>query len=489
MKHASIDDAANTAHGQLRMRRSQRGPEKEAADDSVASRNGQVRSSSIAQTPSARYVWYVIALLFVINAFNYMDRMALAVLAPLIKTDLKLSDAQLGLLIGFSFALFYALCGIPIARWADHGIRRNIIAIAVATWSVMTALSGAAQTFWHLLLARVGVGAGEGGSHPVGSSIICDYVPLKQRSGVFAIYTCGLVAGLMLGMVVAGRMGESIGWRWTFVALGLPGIGLAIIVRLTLREPARGRFDAVRDDKPYVSPGGTLGVLWRCRTYRLLVFAHVVSGFVQFGLIQWWPSFYSRVSGLTLSSVGVYLGIALGGGMGIGLLIGGLIANKAAQRDVRLPLLIGALAAIFALPAALGSLFISSAFGSMVLVAVMQMFLAVSGGAHVATLYSVVAARMRATAGAISTFASALLGHGLGPFCVGLVSDILTPLVDGEALRYALLVPIGLIPVWVIGLYAAAKALPTDLRAEVTQVDENSLSAVPIKATVSGCGS
>jgi MFS family permease len=419
----------------------------------------------------------VLVLLSVVNAFNYMDRMALAVLAPLIKVDLQLSDAQLGLLVGFAFFLFYAICGIPIARWADRGVRRNIIAIALATWSVMTALSGAVQNFWQLLVVRVGIGVGEAGCIPPSQSIICDYVPLKRRSGSFAIHAFGIYAGIMAGMVMAGWLGETIGWRWTFVALGLPGIAMAMIVRFTLVEPARGTLDAKKKDEPRLPFGKTVRVLWHCKTYRALVLFLVVNGFVQYGLNQWWPSFYARVLGLSLSTVGLYLGIAIGAGSGIGLLIGGLLANRVAQHDVRLPLIIGAAATSLALPAALGSLFVSSATSSILLVSLAGLFWSLSNGPVTATLYSVTMPHMRATAGALAIFVTSVLGMGLGPFSVGLLSDILATSLGVEALRYALLLPICLLPVMVIALFAAAKTSPHDLRSAGTEIESVSNDA------------
>lgn len=417
--------------------------------------------------PSRRYVWYVVVLLTVVNVFSYMDRMALAVLAPYIKAELQLSDAQLGLLTGFAFSLFYAICGMPIARWADRGVRRNIIALALGTWSMMTALSGSAQTFWYLFAARIGIGAGEAGCLPPAQSLICDYVPVRRRSGVFAVHNFGNYAGLMMGLVLAGWLGEKIGWRWTFLALGAPGIVLALIVRFTLREPPRGCLDAAIDSRnnPSLSFAQTVVVLWRCRTYRWLTLLYVLNGFVQYGLNQWWPSFYTRIFGLSLSSIGVSLGLSIGLGSGVGLLIGGLLANKVAERDIKLPLIIGAAANFLALPMALGSLFISSATGSMALVCLTALFWSVSNGPVVATITSVVISTMRATAGAITIFLASVLGFGLGPFCVGLLSDLLTPSLGVEALRYALLVPVGFLPLMGVAVYAAAQTLPGDLRA------------------------
>jgi predicted MFS family arabinose efflux permease len=414
---------------------------------------------------SVGYVWYVILLLTVVNVVNYMDRMALSVLMPFIKSDLGLSDGQLGFIVGFAFFLFYAVCGVPIAWWADRGIRRNIIALALAIWSLMTVLSGAAQNYWHLFAARVGVGVGEAGCLPPAQSILCDYVPMERRPGVFAVHSFGLIAGMMIGMGLSGWLGETIGWRWTFVVLGIPGVVLALVVRWTLHEPARGHFDVVKQSEPRSSFGTTVNVLWRCATYRLLMYYLIANGFVQFGLNQWWPSFYARVHTLGSLDIGVHLGIAIGIGSGSGMLLGGFIANLAARRHVTRPLIVGIVAVLLSLPTALISLFITSARFSMLLVAVTGLLWGVASGPIVATVYSVTKPAMRATAGAITIFCTSVLGFGLGPFCVGMLSDVMTPSFGNEALRYALLVPIALIPIMAIPLYWATRTLPNDLNA------------------------
>ena len=420
---------------------------------------------------SAAYVRYVLALLFVVTMFNYMDRMALAVLSPLIKTELQLSDAQLGVLIGFAFSVFYAICGIPIGRWADRGVRRDIIAIAVATWSVMTALSGAAQNFWHLFLARVGVGAGEAGSIAPGASLLCDYVPLRRRAGALALFAFGSAVGILGGMALAGWLGEQLGWRATFVALGLPGLALAVVVRATLREPARGAVDAAGPETTTHSLAGTVRFLWRCRTYRWITLFLIANGFVQYGLNQWWPSFYARVFGLSLSSIGLYLGIAVGASSGIGVLVGGFVANKIGQRNLRMPLILSAIALSFSAPAAIVSLFVPSVEVSVGLVALTGLLWGVSNGPVLAAQYSVVTSSMRATAGSLTVFLTSVVGFGLGPFCVGVLSDALAPSLGSESLRYAMLAPMVATAVMVTALLAAAKTLHADLRAVGAQVE------------------
>lgn len=414
---------------------------------------------------SQQYVWYVVGLLTIVNVFNMMDRMALAVMAPFIKKDLALTDAQLGLLIGFSFAIFYAVCGIPIARLADRGVRRSIIAVALATWSVMTALSGAAQSFWHLFVARIGVGAGEAGCNPPAQSLLCDYVPYRQRAGVFSIHGFGLTAGLIFGMMLAGVLAESIGWRWTFVALGLPGIALALVVRFTLREPVRGQLDKRSDVTGPVSFRAAIGILLGCRTYVLITVYALINGLVQNGLNQWWASFYVRSFKMSVSAVGTYLGLAIGAGTALGLLLGGLMSNKASQRDIRLPFLIGIAAILSALPTAVFILFVDSVAVSFVLVGLTCALWSVPIGMTLAAVNSVVPAHVRATGTAIMNFSIAAVGLGTGPFLVGWLSDVLTPRYGSESLRYALLLPPLLLPLMAFVFWRASRALPDDLRA------------------------
>lgn len=423
------------------------------------------------------YVWYVTLLLTLVYALNFLDRMALAVLAPLVKADLHLSDAQLGLMVGLAFSLFFAICGIPIARWADRGTRRNIVALALAAWSAMTALSGLAQNAWQLFLARVGVGIGEAGCVPPSHSLLCDYVPLKQRAGTFAVYTFGVYAGMMLGMALAGTLGEAIGWRWTFIVLGLPGLVLAIVVKLTLSEPARGSFDGLTTRETHSLFGQTLRTLWRCKSYGLIALFMICNGFVQLGLNQWWPSFYTRTYGLGLSTVGVYLGVAIGVGSGTGLLLGGLLANKIGQRDVRLPLVFGAVATGLALPAGIASLFVASFHASIGLVGLTTLLWSIAHGPLTGALYSVTAPGMRATAGALALFAIAVLGYSLGPLCVGALSDGLAPTLGVESLRYALLAPIGLLPGMAVLLYVIARGLLADLHVAEAPVEGTAVGA------------
>jgi predicted MFS family arabinose efflux permease len=425
-------------------------------------RSSQV-SANVAQKISP-YAWYVVLILAVTNFFNYMDRMALALLAPAIKLELHLSDAQLGILIGLAFSIFYAGCGIPIARWADRSSRRNIIALALVTWSAMTALSGAARDFWQLFLARVGVGVGEAGCIAPSQSIACDYIPLRRRPAIFALLACGSTFGTMLGMVFAGSLADAIGWRWTFVALGLPGIGWALLLRFTLREPVRGAFDPEPAGAVEQIPlGATIALLWSRRTFRLVAIYYALSGFANYGLTQWWPSLYARAFGMSPSAIGAQLGLLLGLGSVAGLIMGGLMADRLARHDVRFPLWVGAATVTLSVVTAIGTLFVAASSISVALVGLTSLFWSIPSGTVAALGVSSVPAQMRTTAGAINILFAAVLGFSLGPLSVGLASDALTPSHGPAALRFALLIPVAIIPLMAGCLYRAGIVLREDL--------------------------
>ena len=186
---------------------------------------------------------YALGILVVVYTFNFIDRQILSILLESIKTDLDLSDTSLGFLTGFAFALFYATLGIPIAKYADKGNRRNLIALSLGIWSFMTALSGLAQNFFHLLFARIGVGVGEAGCSPPAHSMIADYFPANKRSTALGIYSLGIPFGIMFGLFAGGWINEVFGWRLAFFVVGIPGILLAFIFRFTVKEPIRGQAE------------------------------------------------------------------------------------------------------------------------------------------------------------------------------------------------------------------------------------------------------
>jgi len=193
-----------------------------------------------APTVGGPYAYYVLGVLFVVYIFNFIDRQILAILLQPIKEDLQISDTALGFLTGFAFAVFYAFAGLPLARVADRWVRRSLIALSLVTWSVMTAASGLARGFADLALARVGVGVGEAGCTPSAHSLLSDYFPPEKRATVLALYACGVPVGVGLGYWLGGWINDAFGWRAAFFVVGLPGVLMALLVRLTVQEPRRG---------------------------------------------------------------------------------------------------------------------------------------------------------------------------------------------------------------------------------------------------------
>lgn len=416
---------------------------------------------------SSRYLWYALSLLFAANLFNYMDRMVISVVLPLIKADLGLSDTQLGVLTGFAFAVFYATFGIPIARWADRGTRRTIVSLAIAVWSAMTVLCGMAQNFLHMMLARFGVGIGEAGCVPPSHSMIADFFPTERRATALGIHTSGATLGIVGGLVLGGFIAETWGWRWAFFMLGAPGLLLAIVTQLTLREPTRGAFEEAAVDAPQPPLRDVLRYFARRSSYVHLVIVFAMGSFAAFGIQMWLPSFYVRSFGMSTAEVGFYFGIAFGLGSAIGTLGGGYVADWMGKGDMRKPLLIlGVGASAMTLPLSLGVLLSPWAALALSLNLVSSTIGGLANGPLFAAIQSVVDNRMRAIAVAILMFSSSMIGVGLGPLFAGMLSDMLAPRFGDDSLRYSLVILscLGVYPI--VHLWLAVRALPRD--AEMT---------------------
>jgi MFS family permease len=384
---------------------------------------------------------YLLGVLMVILTFNYVDRLALGLVMQNIKADLALSDTQLGLLSGIAFALFYAAMGIPIARWADRGNRVLIISLTTAVWSVLVAMCGLAASFTQLLLIRVGVAVGEAGCIPPAQSLISDYFTRAERPRAAAIYMLGASASTLVGYFLGGWLNELYGWRAMFMILGLPGLALAALVRLSLRDPRQGRpRSAGTANVQPMNLREVCATLWRNATFRHLLFCFSISAFFGYGILQWQPAFFIRSYGLSTGQLGTWFAAIYGFGGIAGTYLGGELASRRAPANE--PLQLKVMAFVFGSFAFVSALIYLSpnrywAFG--------LMSLAASGGAVVngplfATIQTLVPQRMRAVSIAIVYLFANLIGMGLGPLVAGALSDALRPHFGEESLRYALLI-------------------------------------------------
>ncbi|MGK0404834.1 MAG: putative MFS family arabinose efflux permease [Oleispira sp.] len=411
---------------------------------------------------SKHYRRYVLFLLTIVYALNFVDRQILVILQESIKADMALSDAQLGLLTGFAFAIFYVSVGIPIARWADVGNRKNIVAGAVAIWSGMTALSGLTQNFYQLLLARIGVGIGEAGGSPPSHSILSDYYPAKERGRAMAIYSTGVYLGILIGFIVGGWVNEHYGWRIAFFAVGLPGLLVALIVKFTIREPIRGIADGI-EIKTSVTFKETLSILWALKSFRFFALASGLTAFCSYGIGNFLPSFLIRSHGFETTQVGISLAITAGLGGIIGTYAGGHFADKLGLKDMRWYLWVPAIPAIFAPLLITSAMFMDDSTLALACLFVSTVFGALYLGPVIAITHTLVNPNMRAMSSAILFLVLNLIGLGCGPLVVGLISDALTPSLGSDALRYAIagVSFVGLLSM--LAFYRAAKYLPEDL--------------------------
>ncbi|HZO10208.1 MAG TPA: MFS transporter [Myxococcota bacterium] len=407
----------------------------------------------------------MLALLLLVFAVSSIDRQVLTILIQPIKADLGASDAQLGLLVGFGFTLFYTLLGLPIARWADRGTRRTIIALALAVWSGMTALSGLAGSYAQLLLARVGVGAGEAGCVPASHSLLSDHFPAERRGRAFSIYALGVPIGTLCGLLLGGVLAEALGWRAVFLVLGLPGLLLAVVVRLALREPPRGQSDAAHGQAAPPPLGALLDYLRRRTALRYVLLGAALNALVYAGIANWAPTHLMRVHGMAPGEVGLALGLLIGLAGGAGTFAGGPLCDRLGRRDARFYAWLPALAALLVLPCAAGFAFSASSAAALAwfapLVAAMSFFF----GPSVAMSQALVQPRMRAFTSATYQFTCNAIGSTGGPLLVGLLNDRLARRLGPDAIRTSL-VAVSLVDLGAIALYLrAARTLRADLAA------------------------
>ena len=422
------------------------------------------RASTIQAYKNPHYRYLVLGILTVVYVSNFVDRQVINVLASYIIEDLDISDGQFGMLSGLAFALIYTTLGIPIARWADIGNRRNVIAISVTIWSIMTAACGAAQNFTQLFLARFGVGIGEAGGSPPAHSIVSDIFPAHQRATALSVYSLGVYGGILVGTIGGAYLVQFFDWRIAFVVVGLPGIFLALLVRFVIKEPPRGMAEARKD---VALPGffRVVGFLWERKSFRHLSFACALHAFVTYGMGNFMPLFLGRVHGMPILDIGWYYGLIAGIGGLAGTFFGGWMSDRMSNStgDKTWYVWIPFISTLLAIPFALITFLVmptgvSAAFSYLLPVFAGGWYLAPC----IASTHFLVGIRMRAMASAILFFVLNLIGLGLGPMLTGFVSDMLTPSYGDNALRYAMSITV-LVNIWcALHYYWATRTIRAD---------------------------
>jgi MFS family permease len=423
---------------------------------------------------SPGYIRYVLGMVLLTMVFSNVDRTILSILVEPVKDEFALSDTQMGFLLGPAFAIVYSILVLPIGRYADSvGIRRNIVSVSVFVWSLFTVATGYVGSHFQLMIMRMGVGVGEAGATSPSVSMLSDFLPPEHRARGLSVISIGAVVGMGLGMVAGGWINEHWGWRAAFIAAGVPGLLIALIYRLTIREPARGGSEG----REAASTGDflpNLRSLLGTRTYLFILAANGLSLFAAMGRNLWEPSFLVRTYEMGQFHAGMWYFLTSPVPSMLGIFLGGYLADRLGKADTRWYLWIPAIGQLVSPPilvafllwpesdvVQLPSFLAGSAFETIPVALLFSIVGSVAGGFFTApfmsTIQGVSPLRMRAFAAAISTLISTLIGLAGGPLVVGAIADALTQDYGRHALRYALLFPT-LVPMLsgVICLFGAA---------------------------------
>jgi predicted MFS family arabinose efflux permease len=430
-------------------------------ESNQAARSDSVGAAGDAITPA--YANYVLGVLFTVYVINFIDRQVLAVFIGPIKQEFGASDTEMGLLVGFAFALFYTFAGIPIARWADRGNRRTIIAIGLAVWSAMTALCGLTRSFIELALARVGVGVGEAAGSPPSHSLIADYFAPERRATALGIYAWGVYIGSALAYLGGGYLRAHFDWRTAFFCLGLPGLLFAVLVRLTVREPPRGYSEQRAETAESSTFGETLRHLLSRRSWNYLVAGSCFLSLTGYGVLMWGYEFFGRVHAMSPVEIGVWMALVVGVGGSAGTYLGGVLSDRLGRRDASWYMRLPAIVTLMGLPFAFAFLLADSSWVSLACFFPYYLLSNLYVPAMFTINQNLAKLRMRATAAAILLFIVNIVGAGAGPFLVGFLNDRFAGTYGDEAIRYSL---VALATTGLLGalcFYLSSRALVEDL--------------------------
>ena len=419
-------------------------------------------------TPSKSYRTFALVLLTVVYGFNFIDRQIVGILAPFIQEDLGLTNTQLGLLIGFAFALFYTVIAIPIAWLADRYSRVNILSIALATWSGFTALTGMANNFLQIGLARMGVGIGEAGGSPPSHSIISDMYPKEERAGALGVYAMGIPFGIMAAYFVTASLmgsGGDVDWRKIFIFLGLTGIALAGIVKLTLREPVRGAMELDNETSipklPFIE---SLKSLLKIPAWWAMCFGIAFGSFVSYASSAFQTKFLIALDpSFDFKTMVILLGIMNGTTYAGGAFFGARLADKWGARTLRAYGWLPAIAMSVTLPLGIWSYWVESVEANLILSTIYLLFIGIYLGPSFAIAQTLAPINMRAMSTALFFFILNMVALGGGPTFAGWLIDVYKDTYsDLDAMRMAMTVThLVFIPA-LISFLIVSRILPRD---------------------------
>jgi MFS family permease len=415
------------------------------------------------QAPSRAYARLVLALLAASYVVNYLDRYVFSMLAGPIQREFAISDGMMGLLLGPAFALLYSGLGVPVAWLADRSSRRDLIALGLVVWSAATALTGAARATWHVALARIGVGVGEAAGAAPAHALIADYFPPERRATALSVFQLGVPIGQMLGTLIGGLLVAPLGWRGVFVAVGLPGIALALLLRAVVREPARPARAAGSLAEALREFGESAALLMRIPTFVAIALGGMFASLAGTGFGFWLPQLFVRSHEMSLASFGMSYGIVNGAAAVTGTLLAGVLADLLARRDARWRLRVAAasvalsmpiLIAICAVPDPRLAIWLSVPSG-------------IVGAGYAPVLFAIAQSlapeRVRAFTSSVLILFITGGGMLLGPSAIGFLSSALAPSHGVESLRVAMIAVLATMTLGVVALLAGARTLREDL--------------------------
>jgi MFS family permease len=398
-----------------------------------------------------------LAVLCLASFLTTLDRIAFPVLVEPMRREFHLTDTVVGLLTGLTFAAMYVLASIPVARWADVGNRRRIIALSLGIWSLMTAACGLAQSTWQLFAARIGGGLGEAGSTAPAQSLIADYYPPQRRALAMSLFMFTAILGGIVGYLIIGFVADRLGWRQALFALGLPGLLTTFLISATVVEPRQGK-DSQHGAQGRVSLIDAIRGLASKRSARHLILGFGIWGFAAYGIGPWLPTFYIRTHGLSMTQLGASLGMA-GSGSAIGILLGGAFANRLLGKDLRWGVWLPAIAVASYVPLIVGSFLVASTNLSFALFFVAALIAGTVASPLLTIMSGLVRPDVRAVTLALMGLMPVLIGSGLGPVAVGALSDYLQKYLGVESLRYSMVIAVLLMYWGAFHLFFASRYL------------------------------